>query len=104
MLNGQRPDEEVCLTLVHELVHAIEHPIGSRHNISDYRRNPHAQDSIVNAAAATVCGQFGITDYIERLASAGAPYCIKLEQLGTAEQARASDFARQLGELLKRHL
>lgn len=103
VLNLTYPDELICLMLVHELAHAIEHPVGAGHDIAGYLANPHLEDNVVNVAADIVCQTYGITDYIERLAEAGASDCIPSDQLSAEQLAHARSLAAQFLTVLKQN-
>jgi hypothetical protein len=96
VLNLTYADELICMMLVHELIHAIEHPVGTGHDVASYLENPHCEDRVVNIAADIVCQTYWITDYIERLADAGASDCVPPSQLTDDHLARARSIAAQL--------
>src|SRR5262249_50876919 len=64
MLTMSRPNEEMVLSLIHELGHAILHPVGQEHDLASYQEHPGPEERLVHAAADVACQQYGIDGYI----------------------------------------
>ncbi len=98
-----RPAEEVCLSLVHELGHTVLHPVGSAHNVAAYQQHPVPEERLVHAAADAVVRQFGIGDYLTRMADIGATGCLPIEKLEPSERLQAEHLVSELLRLLALH-
>jgi hypothetical protein len=99
-LTMSRPNEEVCLSLVHELGHAVLHPVGSEDDVVAYQQHPVPEERLVHAAADVACRSYGILDYLARMANIGATGCVPIDELGVTERLAAEHLARELVRLL----
>jgi len=98
-LSLRRPPEEVCLSLIHEMGHAMLW----LHHASEYPRHPRREELIVNGAADLICRHYAIPDYLPRMRAIGLPACLAIEELSVAARASATRLAGQLLEIIDRH-
>ena len=102
-LSMSRPNEEVCLSLVHELSHAVLHPVGSQPDVTIYQRHPLPEERLVHAASDVASRRHGIPDYLTRMASIGSIGCVPINELGATERPAAEHLAGELVRLLAQY-
>jgi hypothetical protein len=102
-LTMSRPNEEICLSLVHELGHAVLHPVGSEHDVGTYLQHPLPEERLVHAAADIASRSYGIPDYLTRMASIGGTGCVSIDELGATERLVAEQLAQELVRLLAQY-
>jgi len=98
-LSLSRPPEEVCLSLIHEMGHAMLW----LHHASEYPRHPRREELIVNGAADIICRRYVIRDYVPRMKAIGLRACRGIEELSVAARTSATHVAGQLLEIIDRH-
>ena len=76
---------------------------GSEHNMADYQQHPVQEERTIHAAADAAVQDFGIADYLSRMAVIGAAGCAPLEQLKPAERLLADHAADKLRRLFALH-